>query len=101
MNGIENEGQDFSHIETFQSEDEASRSINQSTNGASTTLHYPIVTQPKTKRKSSVKKPISARSDHRKSPSFSATLRKKTKEFLGLGKASIIIFFADMSAKLR
>jgi len=84
MNGIENEGQDFSHIETFQSEDEASRSINQSTNGASTTLHYPIVTQPKTKRKSSVKKPISARSDHRKSPSFSATLRKKTKEFLGL-----------------
>ena len=116
MNGIENEGQDRSNTEDSEATttgkdnsdietdgsysfdtvdyggiDEAvvrTSSVKVSTNGASTTLHYPIVTRPKARRKaSSVQKPIPTtlhrRSDHKKSASFSATLKRKTKEFLG------------------
>ena len=64
---------------------ESTRSVSQPANGASNTvLQYPIVTEPRTRRTSSVKKPISLPRHHRKADSLSATLKRATKEFLGL-----------------
>jgi len=50
-------------------------SVNQTTNGTRTTLHYPIVTEP-SRRRSGTGRSVSS--------SFKDTLRKTAKEFLGL-----------------
>ena len=49
-------------------------SVNQTTNGTRTTLHYPIVTEPSRRRSGT----------GRSAASFKDTLRKTAKEFLGL-----------------
>jgi len=59
------------------------RDIKQTNNGVNTTLHYPIVTEPRSRRKSSA----ASRKNYVASSgpeSFTMTLKKKTKEFLGL-----------------
>lgn len=59
------------------------RNIKQSNNGVNTMLQYPIVTEPRSRRKSSAasrRNNISTRGPE----SFTMTLKKKGKEFLGL-----------------
>jgi len=59
------------------------RDIKQSNNGVNTTLQYPIVTEPRSKRKNStVLRKNNASSSGPES--FTMTLKKKTKQFLGL-----------------
>ena len=59
------------------------RNVKQSNNGVNTMLQYPIVTEPRSRRKSSAasrRNYISTSGPE----SFTMTLKKKTKEFLGL-----------------
>lgn len=99
MRGVENQGvENISRVRDDEEDEDneegeeeevdtarsTTRSVHQPANGASTVLHYPIVTTAGTRRKPSVNKPLSARSNHRRTTSLSATLKKKTKEFLGL-----------------
>jgi len=65
------------------SSDFKTKSVKQSSNGANTTLQYPIVTEPKSRRRSSAgsRKNSAITSGPE---SFTMTLKRKTKQFLGL-----------------
>ena len=76
--------QDENDLSSIRSISQSIRSISQSTHGVKTVLQYPIVTEPTTKRKLYAKEPISFKKSHNKEQSFSSTLKRKTKQFLGL-----------------
>ena len=71
-------------VARYENDENSTMSIHLSSNGVGATLHYPIVTEPSSKRKLSLKQSSSLKDSSNLKESISSTLKRKTKQFLGL-----------------